>query len=285
MDARRVLRTILLTAKTAFRAVWNICDKKSGYAVISPPSARPQLVYSKKARSLLRYQVRSDSDHAVVKHIFRHETYRFDWGRAQELVKLYHDMVAAGLTPLILDLGANIGCSTTYFAAAFPKAQVVGVEPHDGNYRLAAANCRSPLIEMLHAGIAATAGRATIVNPDHGPQSYRTQTCSDGAIEMITVDGILRQHPDAVPLMIKIDIEGFERDLFAQNTEWVAKFPLLIIELHDRQNPGAAVSRNFLKVISALDRDFLYRGENVYSFANPLAAGAVPAARVSAETA
>jgi len=33
--------------------------------------------------------------------------------------------------------------------------------------------------------------------------------------------------------VVKIDIEGGERQLFASGTSWIDKFPLMIIELPD----------------------------------------------------
>ncbi len=71
-----------------------------------------------------------------------------------------------------------------------------------------------------------------------------------------------------MPFLVKIDIEGFEADLFKENTEWVQKFPVLIVELHDWMLPRSANSQNFLKCVSSLDRDFVFRGENVFSIKN-----------------
>jgi FkbM family methyltransferase len=42
--------------------------------------------------------------------------------------------------PLILDLGANIGLATLYFAKNWPKAYIVAVEPDEENFRLMLAN-------------------------------------------------------------------------------------------------------------------------------------------------
>jgi hypothetical protein len=56
--------------------------------------------------------------------------------------------------------------------------------------------------------------------------------------------------------------------LFSGNTEWVARSPLIIVELHDWLLPKAKTSRPFLQCISQLDRDFIYHGEDVYSIAN-----------------
>ena len=87
----------------------------------------------------------------------------------------------------------------------------------------------------------------------------------------MTVPEILAQYPSPAgyrPFIVKIDIEGFESDLFAENTDWVNDFPVLIIEMHDWLFPGQRTSSNFLKTIARLDRDFVYLGENVFSIRN-----------------
>jgi len=71
-----------------------------------------------------------------------------------------------------------------------------------------------------------------------------------------------------VPFIIKIDIEGFERELFAANTGWIDRFYLMAVELHDWMLPSQANSCAFLRAVSHFDRDFLFRGENVFSIAN-----------------
>jgi hypothetical protein len=44
--------------------------------------------------------------------------------------------------------------------------------------------------------------------------------------------------------------------LFSKNTDWVALFPVIIIELHDWLMPGEGRSNNFLRTIAQHDRDF-----------------------------
>jgi hypothetical protein len=61
-----------------------------------------------------------------------------------------------------------------------------------------------------------------------------------------------------------------EAELFAANTGWVARTPLLIVELHDWLLPKAGTARTFLRCISQLDRDFVHIGENIFSIANDL---------------
>ncbi|HUF09420.1 MAG TPA: hypothetical protein VMO47_08880, partial [Rhodothermales bacterium] len=77
---------------------------------------------------------------------------------------------------------------------------------------------------------------------------------------------ILASAPDSVPFLIKIDIEGFEDDLFSNNTDWVDQFPLMIVELHDWMLPGARVSRHFLREVAKRDREFMHFDGYVISF-------------------
>ena len=72
------------------------------------------------------------------------------------------------------------------------------------------------------------------------------------------------------PFIAKIDIEGFEDDLFSKNTAWIDRFPLLIIELHDWMLPWKSTWRNVLSAVSGLNRDFIYISENVFSVSTRL---------------
>jgi hypothetical protein len=82
------------------------------------------------------------------------------------------------------------------------------------------------------------------------------------------VQSLTNTMPKCTPFMAKIDIEGFEDVLFYSNTDWIERFPVIIIELHDWMLPGKANSTNFLRAIAEYDRDLLFRGENVVSIAN-----------------
>ena len=125
-------------------------------------------------------------------------------------------------------------------------------------------------IQFLLAGIGNSDARANIVDPGEGNWGYRTETSDSGKTRIISVNSILSspEHENCTPFIIKIDIEGFEQNLFEKNVEWLDAFPLLIIELHDWMLPKQATSNNFLRAISERNRDFIYRNENVFSISN-----------------
>jgi hypothetical protein len=69
---------------------------------------------------------------------------------------------------------------------------------------------------------------------------------------------------------VKIDIEGFENNLFEAITESIDLFTMLVIELHNWMFPGQSNSRNFLREVSRHDRDFVLQGKNVFTVSNTL---------------
>jgi FkbM family methyltransferase len=176
--------------------------------------------------------------------------------------------VREGKTPLILDCGGNIGLASRYFAEVFVGARVVCIEPDAANMRRARANNPEGRVRFRQAAVGAEPGRGGIANPAADNNAYRIERGGAADVEIVSINGLLEAEADAVPFIVKIDIEGFEAELFARNTEWVARFPLLIIELHDWMLPGSASSRSFLTEIARHDRDFEHHGQNIFSIRN-----------------
>lgn len=215
------------------------------------------------------------SDWFTFDQIFIHEDYNLKaLKRYPEFEALYAKYTAEG-TPLILDLGANIGLSGVYFRHIWPASKIVAVEPSEDNFRVLRENFgKDSAFDALLAGIASKPSRLALTDPGVEKNAFTTTMAepgSQGGIQGVTVSDILSRHPRSEgysPFIVKIDIEGFESELFSGNTEWVNEFPVLIIEMHDWLFPGQQTSANFLKTISQLDRDFVYLGENVFSIRN-----------------
>ena len=150
-------------------------------------------------------------------------------------------------------LRRNIGLSAAYFARCFPAARILGIEPEAGNVALARRNCAAngfSQVSFLQAAIASAPHKGgAVVDPGLGAWGFRVDPAAPGDLEFVSVDGLIEAPANAglVPFIIKIDIEGFERDLFAANTGWIDRFHLLVVELHDWMLPSQASSRAFLR--------------------------------------
>jgi FkbM family methyltransferase len=212
------------------------------------------------------------ADLGVVEQIFKAEHYALRrLRRGAELEALYGRMTERGERPLILDAGANIGASVVYFALSFPRAHIVALEPAANNFAVLQANGAGLDADLRRAAIGARPGVAALIDPGEGEWGYRVQSGAAGEQMPVLAAAQLVAEKQAAgyrPFIAKIDIEGGEDELFSADTAWVDEFPLVIIELHDWLLPRSANSRNFLKCIAALERDFVSIGENVFSIAN-----------------
>ena len=107
-----------------------------------------------------------------------------------------------------------------------------------------------------------------------GNNAYRIQqNAGQESIKLVSINSVLKNinlQDNLTPFLIKIDIEGGEEDLFSENTGWVKDSPVLIVELHDWLLPKKKTSLNFLNVISRENRDYLHRGENIFSISNDM---------------
>jgi FkbM family methyltransferase len=217
------------------------------------------------------------SDERVIAEVLRNREYDFArLRRGPELNALYNRLVAAGRAPLIVDAGANIGASAMWFAATFPAAHVVALEPEGANFALLAANTAGANVEPLQAALAAHPGHVRLIDPGEGAWGFRTTAAAgDGTpadIPALTIPDLYAARAAThAPFIVKIDIEGGETNVFSAATHWVAQTPVIVIELHDWLLTGQASARPFLSCVSALDRDFVYVGENVFSIDNNLA--------------
>jgi len=260
------------SAEWMLRYVYRSIKKQKDYILCSPPFSQTQYVYQVKDNSKFQIQVRDKIDLKIVQDIFSREDYGL-WRlkRYDELVNKYQSIVHSGKVPLIIDLGANCGLAALYFALQYPASRIIGLEPDVSNYQKAKENCKHHSnVSFINAGISSKDGKGSIVNSQDENWSFMTEMSDDGNVQMISMKTLLTnpEIKDTVPFIVKIDIEGFEKDLFSANTEWVNQFELLVMEMHDWMLPKTANSNNFLRCISQYNRDFLYIGENVFSIKN-----------------
>jgi FkbM family methyltransferase len=175
---------------------------------------------------------------------------------------------AFALSPqLIVDAGANVGFATLFFALRFPAAHIVAIEPEPRNFALLQRNCQGlPNVTLINAALWPSNAPLQLVgdNMDHWDYSFRP--AADDAsprVAAVTIADVLAARGAARIDLLKLDIEGAERELFDESSAgWLSSIDAIIVELHDRLAPGCAerfysrlVGRKFIQEI---------RGENVF---------------------
>jgi FkbM family methyltransferase len=133
-------------------------------------------------------------------------------------------LAAAGIAPRsVLDVGAALGDWSRACAEVFPAARYVLVEPlaeFRPSLAAAAAGMGSALI--VEAAVAEASGERTInVHPDLVGTSLlreREGEHVDGtprSVPVTTVDELVREHGLEPPFLLKVDVQGAEREVVA----------------------------------------------------------------------
>jgi FkbM family methyltransferase len=242
--------------------------KKKRFIPLSISFFKKQFIFDKLNKEFLTLNIRDYIDLTMIYQIFYNEDYDIKkFGRHKEILQFYSNCINVNKkNPLIIDCGGNIGLATKYFSKTFFKSKIICIEPNENNIEQAKKNNKNSFnIDFLKAAVGSVNGEGKIDDYSMPNSMFQVTIEKKGDFPIICINSILKKYQQFVPFIIKIDIEGFESELFSKNTEWIDIFPLVIIELHDWMLPKTANSKNFLREISKLDRDFLYFNENIFS--------------------
>ena len=206
------------------------------------------------------------SDAETFIDIFRHGAYDFSWLKHYDrTLAAYRRILASGRSPVVIDAGANVGAASVWFCKTFPEARIIAVEPDPQNADVLRMNAAArPAIEVIEAAIGSSAGKVSLSNPDDQAWSVQTTRDETGTVAMTTIADVLARRDEAEALfLVKVDIEGFESDLFQGDLRGLDRVEGGIIEPHDWMLPGAGSSRNFQKAMLERDFEMVISGENL----------------------
>lgn len=145
---------------------------------------------------------------------------------------------------LIIDAGAHVGCSAMFFAARFPRAKIIAVEAERRNFEQLAKNMSAlPQAKSVHAAVWGSRTTLMLADPNEENWTFRVQPGAKPAgveVPAITINDLLDQSAEATIDLLKLDIEGAEKDVLSapDADRWLARTRTLMIELHDRLVPG-----------------------------------------------
>tara|TARA_B110000902_G_scaffold163365_1_gene186875 strand:+ start:2117 stop:2857 length:741 start_codon:yes stop_codon:yes gene_type:complete len=169
----------------------------------------------------------------------------------------------------IIDAGGNIGLAAIYFANKYPNAKITSVEPEKDNFKMCVKNTKNyNNVTPVQKALSNSNGEELYIK-DSGLGSWAFTTVSkregipeSNKVLTINIEEILNQNNWDIVDIVKIDIEGAEKELFDSNFErWIPRTKCIIIELHDRMKKGC--SKSFFKTISQYNFSCELRGENL----------------------
>lgn len=144
---------------------------------------------------------------------------------------------------LIIDLGAHIGDTATYYAARFPEATVIAVEPMMENYTYLVQNTSHfKNIIPLHAAAAAGSG-TVLMNASGSPLGFRVDAAgaTSVAVPALSLVDIMDLHGNGAVSadLVKCDIEGAEFGVMT--AEAIALTTAFVGEVHTDLAPGSTI--------------------------------------------
>jgi FkbM family methyltransferase len=169
---------------------------------------------------------------------------------------------------VIVDGGANIGMTTLFFSRKYPQAKIVAIEPESSNFEILKKNCRGlSNVILVHAALWPVDEDLVIHDPNIEKWAFSVTAKKNGSrseqVKAITIPSLLRQLGLQYIDILKLDIEGAERELFNEGAEsWLGSVGQIIIELHDRIVYGCASA--FYSKIAHYPFSQATRADNVF---------------------
>lgn len=172
-----------------------------------------------------------------------------DIGALSQVVctRMFDSLMSPRLTGLdpsaelcIVDAGANVGYSSTWFHHMFPRARVIALEPQSGNFDLLSRNCAPfKAIEPLKKGLWSRSSPLVVLPAEKG-EEWGTQvvecTGENWDVDGISVLDLKAQCRLPKIDVFKIDIEGSELQVFGDPDvhRWLDGVKILCMELHGK---------------------------------------------------
>ena len=170
-------------------------------------------------------RVPPSSDFDNYRQIFEEETY-------SPLVTASRD----GDVTRIVDLGANVGYASAYFAEKFPRAKIVAVEPDKDNLRMLHLNVGfGGHVDIRKGAVWSKSVQLSVTNNFRDCKDWAKQVVEDykGDVKGYTINELCPEPID----ILKIDIEGAEFELFKEPS-FLERTKVVGIEIHsDCGNP------------------------------------------------
>jgi len=175
------------------------------------------------------------SDLSVVRQVFVITEYEWEFSKSPKV---------------IVDAGANTGLTSVYYVNTYPEARIIAIEPEPCNYEMLKKNV-SPYSNITPVQVALWRENTELILFDPGSGDYGYQTLEEGSydpsktlgrVRGATLNSLMAEyHVDFIDIL-KVDIEGSEKEVFEDPSPWIERVGVIIVELHDNTKTGCSRS-------------------------------------------
>lgn len=186
---------------------------------------------------------------------------------------LYHEEFGHVRLPspkFIVDAGANIGASTIFFSERYPDAQIIAIEPEENNFDLLKKNIESrPNIDAMRAALWGYDDKRKICNRHTGNWGYTVAGAASDIqstaqeIDCVSITSLMKKYDVNSIDLLKMDIEGSEKNVFEHSSSWIDTVKVITVELHDKICEGC--TQTFYSAASDF-QSFEKHGEKVTAY-------------------
>jgi FkbM family methyltransferase len=135
----------------------------------------------------------------------------------------------------IVDAGAYVGFTAVFFAKRYPGARIIAIEPSPENVALLRENCaRYPQVTVVEGALWYEPGSLELEFSKRGSWATQVRAATTGKVRAMTVSDVMKEHGIPEIDLLKIDIEGAEREIFSRPLPWLEKVGTLVCELHGK---------------------------------------------------
>jgi FkbM family methyltransferase len=187
----------------------------------------------------------------------------------QVFVSARYEWQFAKSPKVIVDAGANVGLASIYYGNRYPEARIIAIEPEISNYEMLKKNVTPyPQVVPVHAALWKENTDLLLIDQGTGHYGFRTveaRTSASlkilGGVRGLTLDTVMAEcHVDFIDIL-KVDIEGAEKEVFEDASAWIEKVGAVVVELHDTTKTGC--SRSVYRATQGFEFEWR-KGETIF---------------------
>lgn len=164
----------------------------------------------------------------------------YQYGDYKPLVAVFKKNFPNNSSLNIIDAGCNIGLASVYLSTFFPKSNFIIIEPDSSNFESIGYNFEMNDISKavkIKGGLWSKNANLKLVNDfrDKMDWSIRVEeTTEETDLKAFSIPYLLQEHDFETIDILKIDIEGSEKEIFSNtDVSFLEKTKCIAIEIHD----------------------------------------------------
>lgn len=143
---------------------------------------------------------------------------------------------------IIIDAGSNVGFSSLYFKLKFPFAKIFALEPHHENFKILKKNTQKYIdIITIDKALWHSATALRFIPDIKDSWAFQVEETDEDKAEVIStsINNLCDEFQISSIDILKLDIEGSEKEVFENSFNWIQKTNIIIVEMHENIRKGA----------------------------------------------